>query len=73
MKGHAYLFLLKFTKRFILFHFTIKNGLHQREILSYALLYGVDNCMGDWASRLHTGHQSCISALYYMATIVRPL
>lgn len=43
MKGHAYLFLLKFTKR-LLFHFTIKNGLHQREILSSGLFTEVMPC-----------------------------
>lgn len=72
MKGHAYLFLPKFTK-WLLFHFTIKNGLHQREILSpvfspksFPVVPGVDNWMGDH----HCGcqackvvHQSCVSPL----------
>ena len=72
MKGHAYLFLLKFTKR-LLFHFTIKNGLHQREILSSGLFTEVMPCctglITGWGTIIlgvrlaYSGHESCISSL----------
>lgn len=55
MKGHPCLFLLKFTK-WLLFHFTIKNGLHQREILSSGLLTEVMLC----CTGLMTGWETII-------------